>query len=336
MHVKVRASCPSSFVRVVSVVVLASIWLPAPPSGAQSAVARPPEGRWARTTAALLLYSHDQCSGVGERTIAYWKRLSGGEGAAAALDQYILTRATAELTGARKALDIARDFLPTAVAEIDAVEGEILNVLYEADAELCDVVARPEPPRSDYENRIDQAEAEVEAAERGVWTILPPDVTENDLAKELEPYLGAIELAAGVAREQIRQELEVLKPPPEVPTAQDQMEAWFQGYQQAVAGAKSALRVYLDGRQRNDATAINSACKELQDAVLPLLADDQTVFRAPDAAVERPLKAVYTAMRRLGVHCASGQFRKADEAYAWMQEQLNRAAGALAPYSLRP
>lgn len=334
MNEKVFSSRRANAVWAVCVPFLAAV-CGAPCTGAQSGVPQPPAGHWARTTAALLNYGHDQCSGVGERTLAYWKRLSGGD-VEAALEQYSLTRARAELAGARRSLDIAHGFLQTAISEIDEVEDRVLDLLYEADVKLCNVVAGPAPPRSDYESRVDGAEAEVLAAKQAVMEVLPPNTTDQELAKELQPYLEAIELAAGVERERVRQEMEAIKPPPERPSAQDLMETWFDRYQQAVAPAKSALRAYLEGRQKNDAAALQVACKELQETVLPLLVDEQSVFLAPDAAVEKPLKAVYTAMRRIGTHCSAGRFKEADEAYAWLQEQLNRAAGALAQYSLRP
>lgn len=335
------------FGRAVALLVVASAWCATRSSHAESGIPKPAKGHWAETTVALLQYSRDQCSGVGQRAVAYWRNLSGSE-LQASLDQYMLTRATADLQSARKALDIARDFLPRAISEIDAVQGKVLDVLYEAGTELCNVVAQPTPPLAEYENHIAAAESNVQAAKGKLDAIMlstgDPESTEErskelakELAKELEPYQEIIDLAGGMAREQVREELEAETPPPARPTAQELMDRWYASYQQAVVPAKSALRVYLEARQRNDSTAIRTACKELQDTVLPLLLEDgKQIFQAPDAEVETPLKTVYTAMRRIGVRCMAGQFKEADEAYKWMQERLNRAAEVLAPYSLRP
>lgn len=320
-------------------IALVAAWCATPSVHAQADIPKPAKGHWAQTTLALLQHSHDQCSSVGKRASTYWRQLSGGD-AEAALDRYMLTNVTADLMGARKARDIARGFLEGAKAEIDAVESKILDHLYAAETDFCDAVAQPEPPRADYESRIAEAEAKVETARNrlGVILLLTEDPRElaKELSKELEPYLDAIELAAELAKEQVLQELESQKPPPKLPTPQELMEDWHAGYQQAVAAAKTALHQYIESRRQNDSSALQTACKDLQDAVNPLLVEDLQVFRAPDGAVEKPLKAVYTAMRRIGTRCSAGQFKKADEAYAWMQEQLNRAAVVLAPYSLRP
>lgn len=317
--------------RTAGLALLAAVALP---WTSRSAVPDPPDGQWAATTVALLRHGHERCAGVADGLLAHWRRLRGdGPGVSASLDRFVLTRATADLAAARQALDLARGFLPRAALEVDPVAGAALDRLYEAETELCTLVALPAPPIDAFQRRLDEIAAHGGDAERelGERLTLP---RKGQASRELAPYLGLIETAATAAQQRMLADREV-PPPPRGPTLGEKMAAWHLRYSAAVPPSKLALRAYLEGRRTNDAGAIQQACKDLLAAVIPLLADEP-VFQTPDPEAGEPLLDVYTTMRRLAVHCTAGRFREADDTYERLERDLAAAGAVLSKHGLRP
>ncbi len=317
-----------------NVLVLATVLVAAPASG-QVQIPSPPEGRWATTAVAVLQHSDERCSGIAERLTTYWKGLSGGsEQRREALDRYVLTQTTADLAGARKALDIVRGFLPTATAETSAGTGAVLERLYDAETALCNLVAQPPWPFADFEERLEEVQADIDFAESelGSRIALP---LKNDLRRELKPYVGIIDATAGLAQRKMFEDLETLKTEPEPPTELELMQVWSARYQQAALPTKTALAQYLEGRRASDARAIQRACKDLLARVIAFLADEE-IFKAPDPDVELPLKNAYRTIRTLGGHCTAGRFQEVDKDYRRIQKHLGDVTEVLAEYSLRP
>lgn len=284
---------------------------------------------------ALLQHGQDRCSRVGQRLLTYWRQLEGdADHIQQSLERYMLTRTSADLAGARKALDLARGLLTRAGSEVNAVRREALEQLYEVDTTLCRLVAQPTPPMENFHQRVDLAESHIEQA-LGKLGNLVAFPERKKFIQKLEPFQAKIDAASDEARDQVKKELEVRRPEQLPPTSYHLMQTWHRGYEKSVMSSKSALRDYRDSRAVNDAPAIQQACKNLLEAVIPLLARDE-VFRAPDRALEVPLRAVYKAMRRLGNRCTAGRFVEADRAYEWLESSLDEAATILATYSLEP
>ncbi len=75
------------------------------------------------------------------------------------------------------------------------------------------------------------------------------------------------------------------------------MRAWHtQVYLPAVTPAKAAWGKYLAAREKLDSRGMSAACRELSQALIPLLRDN-TPFKSPEPKLEEPLRAIYVELR---------------------------------------
>ena len=69
--------------------------------------------------------------------------------------------------------------------------------------------------------------------------------------------------------------------------------------------SKAAWGRYLAAREKLDSRGMNAACRELSQALIPLLRDPAP-FKGPDLKLEEPLRLAYVELRAMATHCASG------------------------------
>ena len=300
----------------------------------REATPSPRDGRFTVTVLALLGHSHGRCDDIGERLTSHWRKLSQKD-PTAALEQFLLQRATEDLAAARQALDDVRQLLPGVARTADADVHRALDELFEAETELCNLVTRPSPPRSRFLDRLESTKIKIASIESRLGNMLAVP-GEDELSRLLEPYLERIDRAGEVAREKVRRDLEAMRPPPPPPpTMTELMAGWHRGYQARVRTTKLALGQYVQGRRNNDARAIREACKTLLAEVVPILGEEDA-FRAPDENVEEPLRKAYISLRNLAGHCTAGRFGDVDDSFRRAQFYLGEAAKVLGPYSLSP
>lgn len=301
---------------------------------AGAAVPDPAPGHWASASLALLGSGETRCTEIGEGILRHWGTLSGSpESQRNALDQYVLRQTTPDMASAREALDIARRFLAKTTQDSDTDTAAALLQLFETTTALCNTVAQPAPPKADFEAALSHLREEVLSAKHLLSRLVA--ASPEELSKDLQPYLPALQQAAERAEEKNRRDLAIEPEKEAGPTLQDLMTTWHQAYAQAVAPTKLALRHYLEARRASDGPAIQDSCRTLLTEVQELL-DHPQVFQAPDDEATEPLNNVYRSMRLLGGQCTSGRFDQVDEQYSRMTRFLKEAAEALAPYHLQP
>ena len=312
----------------------ACLELAAPGTAAGDEVAPPAEGTAAATALALLAYNRELCDGIAGRLVVHWRSLGAApETQLETMRQWVVDTELSNLASARAASDLVGSFLRRVNDEAGGPTGAALERLHVLEVELCDTVAYPNDSREAFEaevatilDRVEQEEAEL-----GRLLVVPEQTLETALA----PYLGHVQLAGIEAEGEYRDYLDSLKPPPELPTLQDLMEAWHRGYSQAVLPTKQALGRYLGGRRANDSKVIRTACREILAAVIPLLRD-QRALEAPFPKVVKPLRRAFNELKTMASECTAGRSREMEHHYQEMQYQLAAAARVLAEFQLKP
>ncbi|NJL29190.1 MAG: hypothetical protein HC897_15560 [Thermoanaerobaculia bacterium] len=238
-----------------------------------------------------------------------------------------------DIAGARTAGDFARRFLPRAKAETNLETGSSLERLLKLQTELCDRVALPTAPYSEFETAVRGLSERIarEEAELGRLLVVPDDV----LKRTLGPYLVPIQLAGVAAEGELNDYLNSLRKEPEPPSMAELMAGWHQTYAPAVQPVKTALGKALGARRSGDRIQLSSGCRELSAAVVPVL-DHPQLLRSPDAQVNASLRKAYQHIQRLAGQCTAGNFKEVDKSLSLMQSELQIAAAALRKYSLQP
>lgn len=293
---------------------------------------RPSEGRWAATTLALLHHNRGLCEQLADDVLGYWGGLGSGNGEERVRD-YVLHHSVSEIAEARAAGDLARRFLGGARSEVSLETGSSLERLSNLQGELCNLVALPTAPYTDYEASIRQLGERIdrERAELGRLLVVP----ETELRSALEPYLVPIQLAGVEAEGEFIDYLNSLKKEPEPPTMAELMADWYRVYQPAVAPVKAALGKFLRARKNGNRRALGESCREMVATVVPVL-EHPKVLEPPDTSLRRPLRRAYLFIQKVGGSCTGGNFKAVDQNLADMQRELQMASRGLAKYSLRP
>ncbi len=304
------------------------------PAAAGDAVPPPPAGKAAQTALALLNYNRELCDGIAGRLVAHWGKLgSSPQAQLETLRQRVVNRELSSLASARAAADLVEGFLPRIKDEAEGETFAFLERIHRLEIELCDTVAFPDGSREEFETELAKILDRIEGEEAELGRLLV--VPEDQLGSARAPYLGHL-LKAGVEAEgEYLDHLESLKPPPELPTLQDLMNAWHQQYAPAVVPTKQALGKYLAGRRANDPKLIRTACREISAAVIPLLRNHR-VFEAPAPKVGPALRRAFWELKSMASQCSAGRSRETETHYLEMQTELSQAAGLLAEFSLKP
>jgi hypothetical protein len=295
----------------------------------------PREGTWAPASLALLKHSEARCSNLGIRITRYWQGLNGSVASQQrSIDRYLVNRATADMAAARRALDIAKRFLPEARRETNSLVGNVLVKLHGAATDLCNSVAEPGSVRADFEAQLERQNGRLAALTSDLGELV--EITDAELREALKPYMKPIEAAIQRAETQNERDLTPLqKPLSKIPSKQHEMEAWHQTYVNASLATRLALGEYVQGRRANDAERIRVACRDLQGAASGLLAQEE-VFKVPDNRVELPLRAAYGAMNSLANDCVIGNFRDVEEHFGRVEANLSSLGETLRRYALMP
>ncbi len=306
----------------------------AAPCAAQDNVAPPAPGTAAVTTLALLSYNRELCDDIAGKLVIHWRGLgSSPKAQLETMRQRVVNRDLSTLASARAASDLVEGFLPQARKEAGGKTGDALGRLHDLVVELCDTVAYPDGSQATFEAGLAEILDRIESEQTELGRL--EVVSEDALEKALAPYLGHVQMAGVEAEGEYRDYLDSLKPPPELPTLQDYMEAWHRGYAQAVLPTKQALGRYLQGRRANDPAMIRTACREILAAVIPLLRNDRAL-KAPVPAVVKPLHRAFTELKMMASQCTAGRSREMETHYREMQIQLAEASGVLAEFTLKP
>ncbi len=310
-----------------------SIW-PVAPCRADDTVAPPATGTAVMTTLALLRYNRELCDGIAGKLVIHWRGL--GSSPAAQLEtmrKLVVDSELSNLASARAASDLIESFLPRVREEARSKIGEALKRLHVLEVELCDAVAYPSGTQEQFEAKLASTLDQIESEEAELGRLM--EVKDDALQSALGPYLGHVQIAGIEAEGEYRDYLDSLKPPPELPTLKDHMDAWHRGYAAAVLPTKQALGKYLRGRRDNDSVVIRDSCREILTLVIPLLRDNR-VFKAPAPEVFKPLNRAFVELKQMASECTAGRSREMELHYKEMQVQLSSAAGLLAEFSLRP
>ncbi len=303
-------------------------------AAAAQAVPAPPAGRAAETALALLDYNRELCDGIAGKVVAYWNGLQASPDAALeAVRRFVVDRELSNLASGRAASDIVEAILPRVREESGHETAGALERLQRLEIELCDTVAYPDASRGGFQDELRRILDRIEQERSELGRLLV--VSDDALASALGPYLGRIQLAGVEAEGEYRDYLDSLKPPPELPSHQELMEAWHRRYAPAVRPAKQALARYLQGRRSNDVGLIRRSCREISAAVIPLLRQKQ-VFEAPVDGISRPLFRAFVELKQMAAECGAGRSREVESHYGEMQKQLALASRRLAEFSLRP
>ncbi len=304
------------------------------PGGAQDAAAPPAPGTAAATALALLSYNREQCDDIAGKLLNHWRGLSSSpEAQLETMRQRVVDRQLSTLASARAASDLVEDFLDQVRQEAGGKTGDAVKRLHDLVAELCDTVAYPNGTQGSFESELAEIldRIESEQSELGRLEVVSEDAIDQALA----PYLGQLQMAGVEAEGEYRDYLDSLKPPPQLPTLQDHMEAWHRGYSQAVLPTKQALGKYLQGRRANDSTAIRTSCRQILAAVIPLLRN-QSALKTPVPAIRKPLRRAFTELKMMASECTAGRSREMETHYREMQLQLAAVSGVLAEFTLKP
>jgi hypothetical protein len=305
----------------------------------------PPPGRAAHATLALLHYNRDVCDGIAGKVVGHWRGLDGSpEAQEEAVRDLVTDRdLLSQLAAGRAAGDIVRDLLPRTREEAGSETGATLERLSGLVKELCDTVALPTAPREGFEERVADLLDRIEREEGELGRLLV--VPEAELEKALEPYLTPIQIAGFEAENEYLDYLESQKEKPQAPTLTELMHRWHREYSREVLPTKQALGKYLKARQANDSRGMAGACKEILEAVIPLLRDGE-IFKIPtpllpaSRGVEMrtlpPLHKAYQEIRDMAIACRNGRTREVIVHLEEMQRQLRAAAGHLGEHGLAP
>ncbi len=311
---------------------LASLLLATP--GAGQDVAPPASGTAATTAMALLSHNRELCDGIAGKLVNHWRGLgSSPKAQLETMRARVVNRELSTLASARAASDLVESFLPQVREEAGAKTGGTLKRIHEQVVKLCDTVAYPDGSRETFESGLAEIldRIESEQAELGRLEV----VSDEALAGALAPYLGHLQMAGVEAEGEYRTYLDSLKPPPELPTLQDHMEAWHRGYSRAVLPTKQALGKYLGGRRANDPKVIRTACREILAAVIPLLRHERAL-EPPFTKISKPLRRAFSELKMMASECTAGRSREMETHYHEMQVQLAAAASLLGEFALKP
>lgn len=304
-----------------------------------AAAAAPPEpakGQLVPTVLSLIRFKHSSCDRIAGRVLDQWSKLGGSvEDQEEHVRDYVLKSELSDLAASRAAADFLAKLLPRAKNEVN---GETLGTLTRLDTAvttLCDTVALPTGPLADFRRKLDEAlgKVEREETELGRLLVIPSSAT---LELAIEPYLEGIQLAGLAAESEYQQYLESLRPKKAKTTFNELMRAWHaQVYLPAVTPAKTAWGKYLAAREKLDSRGMNAACRELSQALIPLLRDN-TPFKSPEPKLEEPLRAIYVELRAVAGHCTAGNSGQMNRSWADFNAKLQQVSTDMQRYGVQP
>ncbi len=298
----------------------------------------PGEGQWVNASVALLRYNRERCDRLAGKILSYWRSLPTDRSDHDSVNQKtvrerILRDWLAELTEARTASDVARTFLPQAAEMLDSDSTTALAQLLELQVDLCDQVAYPTGPLSEFVDKVTDTLLRIDAEARSLAQLVRLDDAVLDRA--IGPYLEPLQLTGVEAEGEMLNYLARPERPAQAPAFENRLGAWYERYQTAAVGSKQSLGQYLTARGGGDRDSIRSACSSLVDATVALL-EDKSVFPGPNTSLDRPLRLGVVNLQRMAAACLQGNFRRADRLLERAEHQLSVVAAHLEPYGLVP
>ncbi len=288
------------------------------------------------TVLSLVRFKHRSCDRIAGRVLDQWQK---GGGSAEAQEErardYVLHSELSDLAASRAAADFVARLLPKVKAAVNLETHGTMTRLDAAVTNLCDTVALPTGPFEQFRRRLGEIleRIEREEAELGRLVVIPSAAT---LEAAIEPYLESIQLAGLAAESEYQEYLESLRPKAPKATFTDHMRAWHaQTYLPAVAPSKAAWGKYLQAREKLDSRGMSTACRELSQALIPLLRDPRP-FKGPEPKLEEPLRLIYVDLRSLATACTAGNSTQMNRHWAEFNARLQTASEALQRYGLQP
>lgn len=298
----------------------------------------PDEGQWVNASIALLRYNRERCDRLAGKILSYWRSLPTDRNDHDSVNQKtvrerILRDWLAELTEARTASDVARTFLPRAGELLDSEATAALAQLLELQVDLCDQVAYPTGPMSEFVDQVTDTLLRIDAEARSLAQLVR--LEDGVLDRAIEPYLEPLQLTGVEAEGEMLHYLERPQRPTQAPAFEAQLGAWYQRYLTAAVGSKQSLGQYLSARGGGDRGSIRDACSSLVTSTVALL-EDESVFPGPNTNLDRPLRLGLVHLKRMAAACLQGNFRRADRLLERAEHQLSVVAAHLEPYGLVP
>lgn len=303
------------------------------------AMAAPPDpvgGEVVPTVLSLVRFKHKGCDRIAGRVLDQWQKAGGSaEAQEERARDYVLQSELSDLAASRAAADIVARLLPRVKSEVNLETHGTMTRLDAAVTTLCDTVALPTGPLDQFRRRLGEVleRIEREETELGRLLVIPSSAT---LEAAIEPYLETIQLAGLAAESEYQQYLESLRPKKRKATFTEEMQAWHsQVYLPAVAPSKAAWGKYLQAREKLDSRGMNAACRELVQALIPLLRDTRP-FKGPEPKLEEPLRLVYVELRAMATACTGGNEAQLNRHWADFNAKLQGVSEALQRYGLQP
>ena len=296
----------------------------------------PPSGEAATTVLSLIRFKHRGCDQIAGRVVDHWLKYGGAnEEQEEKARDYVLKSELSDLAASRAAADIVAKLMPRLKTEVSGETYGTMERLDTAVTSLCNTVALPTGPLSAFRQRLGDVLALIEREETELGRLVTiPSATSLETA--IEPYLEAIQLAGIAAESEYQQYLESLRPKKAKETFKDQMVAWHrQVYLPAVTPAKTAWGKYLQAREKLDSRGMNAACRELSQALIPLLRDPAP-FKSPDPKLEEPLRLAYVDLRAMATSCTAGDSGQLNRRWADFNGRLQNLSQTLQRYGIQP
>lgn len=288
------------------------------------------------TVLSLIRFKRSSCDLIAGRVLDQWQKSGGSvEVQEERARDYVLKSELSDLAASRAAADILARYLPRAKVGVDGETHATMTRLDSAVTTLCDTVALPTGPLAEFRARLSDvlARIEVEETELGRLLVIPGAAV---LEAAIEPHLEEIQLAGLNAESEYQQYLESLRPKEAKATFTDKMREWHANtYLPAVTPSKAAWGKYLAAREKLDSRGMNTACRELSQALIPLLRDS-TPFKGPDPKLEEPLRLAYVELRAMATHCTSGNSGQLNRHWTEFNARLQRLSETLQRYGLQP
>lgn len=314
--------------------VLALLGLAAAPLAADPPA--PARDQMVPTAMSLIRFKRSGCDRIAGRVLDHWSKLGGSvEDQEERVRDYVLKSELSDLAASRAAADILAKLLPRVKSEVSGEAHGSMTRLDGAVTSLCDTVALPTGPLEAFRSKLSEILGKIdrEETELGRLVVIPSSAA---LEAAIEPYLETIQLAGLAAESEYQQYLESLRPKARKATFNDLMRAWHtQVYLPAVTPSKAAWGKYLAARTKLDSRGMSAACRELSQALVPLLRDP-SVFKSPEPKLEEPLRQIYVQLRVVAGHCTSGNAGQLNRAWADLDGKLKAASEALQRYGLQP
>lgn len=311
----------------------------APAFIALPAMAAPPNPQGEQvvpTVLSLIRFKHASCDRIAGRVLDQWQV---GDGSALAQEErardFVLQSELSDLAASRAAADFVARLLPRVKAAVNLETHATMTRLDAAVTTLCDTVALPTGALEQFRGRLTEVleRIEREETELGRLLVIPSSAT---LEAAIEPFLESIQLAGLAAESEYQQYLESLRPKKPKVTQTDLMREWHaQVYLPAVTPSKAAWGKYLQAREKLDSRGMNSACRELSQALIPLLRDPRP-FKGPEPKLEEPLRLVYVELRAMATACTGGNESQLNRHWSDFNGKLQGVSATLQRYGLQP